>query len=35
MDVLYVGGLIVFTALTIGLIKGCEVLRRRAVGGRP
>jgi hypothetical protein len=35
MDVLYVGGIIVFTALTIGLIKGCEVLRRRATGGRP
>jgi hypothetical protein len=35
MDVLYVGGLVLFTALTYGLIKGCEVLRRRAVGGRP
>jgi hypothetical protein len=36
MDVLYVGGLVVFAALTFGLIGGCEKLMqfRRGQGER-
>jgi hypothetical protein len=35
MDVVYVGGLLVFSALTFALIAGCEKLVKYARGGRP
>jgi len=34
MDVWYIGGLAVFTVLTLALIVGCDKLRR-GPGGRP
>ena len=36
MDVLYVGGIVLFAALTFALIAGCEKLTqfRRGQGGR-
>jgi len=34
MDVVYIGGLALFTVLTIAMIVGCDKLRR-GPGGRP
>ncbi|MFC0402742.1 potassium ABC transporter ATPase [Paraburkholderia rhizosphaerae] len=36
MDVLYVGGLVIFTVLTFGLVAGCSKLMqfRRGQGAR-
>jgi hypothetical protein len=37
MDVLYIGGVVLFAALTFGLIAGCDKLTelRRGQGDRP
>ncbi|WP_118182085.1 potassium ABC transporter ATPase [Paraburkholderia phosphatilytica] len=37
MDVLYIGGVVLFAALTFGLIAGCDKLAelRRGQGDRP
>jgi hypothetical protein len=35
MDVVYVGGLVLFAALTFGLVAGCGKLTQYIRGGRP
>ncbi len=35
MDLIYIAGIALFLALTVGLAIGCEKLGNRATGGRP
>jgi len=35
MDLIYIAGIAVFLAITVGLTAGCEKLGNRAPGGRP
>lgn len=35
MDLIYIAGIALFLAITVGLAAGCERLGNRAPGGRP